>query len=117
MAVQWDGPDKEGIISTTGLKRLPFEHEGRHLEVRAAFDPSHQDWIVAVKEGDRFVAPREAFTISKEIIFDARQQGGVFSDLLPLSMVFTRDKVLSGAVSLVPKDEASTEIKRQQPDP
>ncbi|TFI58619.1 hypothetical protein E2493_09370 [Sphingomonas parva] len=112
MKLEWNGPDEEGIISADGIKRLPFEYLGRQLEVRAVYDPSHVDWIVAVIEGDRFVAPTAAFTVSYEKIFDAHMQGGVFANLLPISIAMLRDEVMAGNIALLDKAEAPERLRR-----
>ena len=112
MKLEWNGPDAEGIISADGVKRLPFEYLGRKLEVRAVHDPAHDDWIVAVKEGDRFVAPTAAFTVSYERIFDAHMQGGVFANLLPISIAMLRDEVMAGNIALLDNAKAPERMRR-----
>jgi hypothetical protein len=112
MKLDWSGPDAEGIISAPGFKCLPFEHDGRSLEVRAVFDDATLEWVVALKEGDRFVAPQEALLVSQEKVFEARRQGGIFADLLPINMIFKRDAVLAGEVQLLDKASAPTGLRR-----
>jgi hypothetical protein len=112
LKLDWKGPDAEGIVSADGIKRLPFEYGGREFEVCAVYDPAHADWVVAVKEGDRFVAPTAAFTVSYEKIFDAHIQGGVFANLLPISMVMLRDEVVAGNIALLDNTEAPERLRR-----
>lgn len=105
----WSTPDAYGIISAEGVKRLTFQHEGRELEVRAVHDDEHWAWLVAVKEADRFVAPRDAFTLSNEKIIDARQT--VFADLLPRSMTWLADEVKAGKVELLDLSVAPSALR------
>ncbi|MGH6965067.1 MAG: hypothetical protein ACREE0_11330 [Phenylobacterium sp.] len=107
----WSNPDAQGISSIPGMKRLSFQHQGRDLDVRAAYDAEHAAWLVAVKEGDRFVAPHEAFAVSNDKIYDAKRQGGMFAELLTTSMVLMKDAVEAGKVVLIAKAGAPTALK------
>ncbi|MCY1646650.1 hypothetical protein OVA11_06045 [Caulobacter sp. SL161] len=106
IVLSWTGPDSYGILSAQGTKRLAFSHDGRALEVRAVHLDGTGEWLLAIKEGDRFVAPRAITTVSDQKIFDARQQGGLYADLLETLMTSEHDAVIAGAVVLLDFDQA-----------
>jgi hypothetical protein len=110
-APTWSDPDAQGISFIPGMKRLAFQHQGRELDVRAYYDAEHAAWLVAVKEGDRFVAPHEAFSVSNDKIYDASRQGGMFAELLITSMVLMKDAVEADKVRLIAKVDAPTALR------
>jgi hypothetical protein len=102
----WTGPDADGLLSAKGVMQLSFFAHDRLLDVRATFDKPNARWVIAVKEGDRFIAPAHAVTLTKSEILEAEIIGGEQARLLPRTMKDLRDAVVAGHVQLLAGDKA-----------